>query len=107
MKNVIFILGVMLVISCTKTEVPSPTPTIQEESIKFSVSPDVTSNNYLLIKDTFDLTISINSKIPSQGIIYSVQVMRTDSNLTVFKLDTISTQLSTNIKATGFNIKGN
>jgi len=107
MKNVIFILGVMLVISCTKTEVPSPTPTIQEESIKFSVSPDVTSNNYLLIKDTLDLTISINSKIPSQGIIYSVQVMRTDSNLTVFKLDTISTQLSTNIKATGFNIKGN
>lgn len=109
MKNVIFLLGILFVISCTKTEVPStppPTPIAQEESIKFTISPDITSNNYLLNKDSLDFTISVNSKIPSQGIIYSVQVIRTDSNLTVFKLDTTSGQSSTNIKATGFNIKG-
>ena len=110
MKKVIFLLGILFVISCTKTEAPSapaPTPIAQEESIKFTISPDITSNNYLLNKDSLDLTISVNSKIPSQGIIYNVQVIRTDSNLTVFKLDTTSGQASTNIKATGFNIKGN
>ena len=37
MKNVIFILGMLFVISCTKTEEPvTPPPVvIQEESIKF------------------------------------------------------------------------
>lgn len=110
MKNVILFLGLLFVISCTKTETPSTPPPVtiaQEEPIKFSISPDISSNNYSLNKDTFDLIILINSKIPSQGIIYNVQVIRADSNLAVFKLDTTSSQSSTNIKATGFNIKGN
>ena len=110
MKNVIFVLGVLFVISCTKTELPStpaPTPIAQEESIKFSISPDITSNNYLLNKDTLDLIISVNSKIPPQGILYSIQVNRTDSSVTVFKLDTVSSQPGITIKASGLNIKGN
>ena len=109
MKQVFLALGVLLLFACNKTEVPViPTVVvIQEEAIKFSISPDITSNNYLLNKDSLDLTISVNSKMPSQGIIYSVQVIRTDSNLTVFKLDTTSSQSTTSIKATGLNIKGN
>ncbi len=110
MKNVIFVLGILFVISCTKTELPStpaPTPIAQEESIKFSISPDITSNNFLLNKDTLDLIISVNSKIPPQGILYSIQVNRTDSSVTVFKLDTVSSQPGITIKASGLNIKGN
>ena len=65
MKRVIFALGVIFVFACSKTEVPviPPTPVVQEETIKFSISPDMTSNNYLLNKDTLDLTILVNSKI--------------------------------------------
>jgi hypothetical protein len=109
MKRVIFALGVIIVFACSKTEVPviPPTPVVQEETIKFSISPDMTSNNYLLNKDTLDLIISVNSKIPSQGILYSIQVNRADSSVAVFKLDTVSNQSSINIKATGLNIKGN
>jgi hypothetical protein len=109
MKRVIFALGVIFVFACSKTEVPviPPTPVVQEETIKFSISPDMTSNNYLLNKDTLDLTILVNSKIPSQGILYSIQVNRADSSVAVFKLDTVSSQSSINIKATGLNIKGN
>ncbi len=108
MKRAIFALGVLFVFACSKTEVPviPPTPVVQEETIKFSISPDITSNNYLLNKDTLDLIISVNSKIPSQGILYSIQVNRADSSVAVFKLDTVSSQSSTNIKATGLNIKG-
>jgi hypothetical protein len=108
MKRVIFALGVLFGFACSKTEVPViPTiPVVQEETIKFSISPDMTFNNYLLNKDTLDLIISVNSKIPSQGILYSIQVNRADSSVAVFKLDTVSSQSSTNIKATGLNIKG-
>ena len=108
MKRAIFALGVLFVFACSKTEVRviPPTPVVQEETIKFSISPDITSNNYLLNKDTLDLIISVNSKIPSQGILYSIQVNRADSSVAVFKLDTVSSQSSTNIKATGLNIKG-
>lgn len=96
-------------ISCTKTEKSSSPPpiVIQEESLKFSISPDLLSGNYLLNKDTLDLIISINSKIPSQGITFNIQVTKVDSNLTVFKLDTTSNQSSTNIKIAIFNIRGN
>ena len=65
MKNVILFLGLLFVISCTKTETPSTPPPVtiaQEEPIKFSISPDISSNNYSLNKDTFDLIILINSK---------------------------------------------
>ena len=109
MKRVIFALGVLFVSACSKTEVPAipPALVIQEEAIKFSISPDMTSINYLLNKDTLDLIISVNSKIPSQGIIYNIQVNRADSSVAVFKLDTVSSQSSTNLKLTGLNIKGN
>ena len=109
MKNITLLLGVLFVFACSKTEVPviPPVVVIQEEAIKFSISPDMTSNNYLLNKDTLDLTISVNSKIPSQGILYSIQVNRVDSSVAVFKLDTTSSQSTTSIKATGLNIKGN
>lgn len=110
MKNVFFILGMLFVTSCSKTEVastPPLSPIAQEELLKFSISPDLSSNNYLLNKDTLDFIISVNSKVPSQGINYSIQVMRTDSNTNVFKLDTTSSQSSINIKTTGFGIKGN
>ena len=108
MNRVIFFTGVLFIYSCTKTEIKTPdTVVVQEESIKFSISPDITSNSFTLNKDTFDFTITINSKLPSQGILYSIEIKRVDNNLTIYKIDTSSSQSSTNIKAIGLNIKAN
>ncbi len=108
MNRVVFIVGVLIFYSCSKTEITTPSSSIvQEESIKFSISPDITSNSYTLNKDTFDFTISISSKIPGQGILYNIEIKRVDTNLTIYKIDTTSSQSSVNIKAIGLNIKAN
>lgn len=109
MKSVAGILGILFLFACTKTETPNlnPVQVLQEETIKFSISPDLTTNSLILNKDTLDLTITINSKIPTQGISYNIQINRIDTNLTVFKIDTNSTQSSINIQTTGLNIKAN
>jgi hypothetical protein len=106
MNRVIFFAGVLFIYSCTKTEIKTPANVdFQEEAIKFSISPDISSNSYTLNKDTFDFAIAINSKIPSQGILYSIEIKRVDTNLTVYKIDTSSSQSSINFKAIGLNIK--
>jgi 5-hydroxyisourate hydrolase-like protein (transthyretin family) len=108
MSRVLFFVGVLIFYSCSKTEIKPPsTVEIQEEAIKFSISPDISTNSYTLNKDTFDFSIAINSKIPSQGISYSIEIKRVDTNLTIYKIDTSSAQSSTNFKAVGLNIKAN
>jgi 5-hydroxyisourate hydrolase-like protein (transthyretin family) len=108
MNRVIFFVGVLIFYSCSKTEIKPPSIVeVQEEAIKFSISPDISTNSYTLNKDTFDFSIAINSKIPSQGISYSIEIKRVDTNLTIYKIDTSSAQSSTNFKAVGLNIKAN
>ena len=111
MNRVLFALGILFLFACSKTEVsvtPTPTsPLVQEEAIKFSVTPDISSGTLNLSSDTLNLNISVSSKIPSSGILLSMEVKRNDTSLTIFKIDTSITQSTISIKASGFTIKAN
>ena len=100
MKNVIFILGILFVISCTKTEEPvTPPPVvIQEESIKFSTNLDTGTFN---ISDTLPLVINVSSKLPTDGIVYSITSTWVDSSKQIFKLDTTLNQSNLSLKIPG------
>ena len=79
MKNVIFILGVFFVISCTKTEAPvTPPPVVvKEETIKFNVTPNNDAGTFTVTKDTLNLTINVSSIVPDNGINIQVEAKRT------------------------------
>ena len=98
MKRVIFALGVLFVFACNKTEVPATPPVvvIQEEAIKFTTNLDTGTYN---VADTLPLVVTVSSKVPSAGILYSILVNWTDSSKQIFKLDSsLSTSsLSLNI----------
>jgi hypothetical protein len=106
MKNLIFTIGLILVFSCTKTDKVTTTPpvSIQEEAIKFNTNLDTGTYN---VADTLPLVITISSKIPTSGIIYSVAVNWTDSSKQIYKLDSISTASSLNLKIVGLTKTGN
>ena len=89
MKNVIFILGMLLVISCTKTEAPVATPpvVVKEETIKFNVTPNNDAGSYTVTKDTLNLTINVSSIVPDNGINFQVEVKRILDDKVVFKID--------------------
>ena len=99
MKRAIFILGLLNVYACTKTEAPvvNPAqPVFQEESIKFSTNLDTGTFN---VSDTVPLVINVTSKAPALGFLYSVITTWTDSSKQIYKLDTSlsATTLSLNI----------
>jgi hypothetical protein len=98
MKNVILALCILLVFACSKTEVPATPPVVvvPEEAIKFTTNLDTGTYN---VADTLPLVVSVSSKIPSAGILYSILVNWTDSSKQIFKLDSSSTisSLSLNI----------
>ena len=100
MKKVIFALGVLFVFACSKTEVPStpPIPIVQEETIKFTTNLDTGTYN---VADTLPLVISVSSKLPSAGVLYSILLNWTDSSKQIFKLDT-----SLNVSSLILNIPG-
>lgn len=99
MKRAIFIMGLLYIYACTKTEAPVVTPTqpvVQEESIKFSTNLDTGTFN---VSDTIPLVITVSSKAPAAGFQYSVVTTWTDSSKQIYKLDTTlsATILSLNI----------
>jgi len=89
MKKAVFVLGVMYLISCSKTDAPIVTPSqppvVQEESIKFSTNLDT---GILNAADTLPLVISVSSTLPKNGIKYAITVNFVDSSKQIFKLDT-------------------
>jgi len=93
MKRVIFALGVLFVFACKKTEIPATPPVVvvQEEAIKFTTNLDSITYS---IADSISLIFSVSSKIPSNGLIYTVNSTWVDSNKLVFKIDTITSQSS-------------
>lgn len=93
--------------ACKKVETPDPipTPVIQEEPIKFSISPDISSGVINISSDTINLSISVSSKIPSLGLLYSIEIKRSDTAIVIFKTDTTSSQNSYSTKVPGFSIK--
>ena len=107
MKNVILFFGVLFVISCTKTEAPvTPPPppvVVIEESIKFSTNLDTGTFN---ISDTLPLVITVSSKLPNDGIVYSITSTWVDSSKQIFKLDTTLNQSNLSLKIPGHKRMG-
>ena len=105
MKRVIFALGILFVFACSKTEVPAipPVVVIQEEAIKFTTNLDTGTYN---VADTLPLVISVSSKLPTAGVLYSILVNWTDSSKQIFKLDTSLTVSSLSLNIPGLKKTG-
>ena len=107
MKKNIFILGFLCICGCNKIETSSTPPTsvvIQEESIKFTTNLDSGTYN---LTDTVPLVISVSSKIPTAGLLYSIIATWTDSSKQIFKLDTSLSSSSLSQIIPGFIKAGN
>jgi len=105
MKRVIFALGVLFVFACSKTEVPAipPVVVIQEEAIKFTTNLDTGTYN---VADTLPLVVTLSSKLPAAGVLYSILVNWTDSSKQIFKLDTSLTVSSLILNIPGLKKTG-
>ena len=105
MKRVIFALGVLFLFACNKTEVPvtPPVVVIQEEAIKFTTNLDTGTYN---VADTLPLVVTVSSKLPSAGVLYSILVNWTDSSKQIFKLDTSLTVSSLSLNIPGLKKSG-
>jgi hypothetical protein len=105
MSRLIFALGILFVFACKKTEIPTTPPVvvIQEEAIKFTTNLDTGTYN---VADTLPLVVTVSSKLPSAGILYSILVNWTDSSKQIFKLDTNLTVSSLNLNVPGLKKSG-
>ena len=108
-RNFIFLLIVVLLFSCSKTLPPSVPliPVIQEESIKFTTSLDNINRSIITSNDSLNLVISVSSKLPINGLIYSIELKRLDTPLLIYKADSNSLQNSIKINLTGLYVKAN
>jgi hypothetical protein len=107
MKKVIFVLGILFLIACKKSEVvvtPPPVVVVPEEAVKFSTNLD-TGTYY--VSDTLPLIITVSTKVPAAGFIYSVTTTWTDSSKQIFKLDTTITAASLSLNIPGHKRMGN
>ena len=106
MKKTIIALGLIFLFACSKKEVAIEPPIIavQEEAIKFSTNLDSGTFN---VADTLPLLITVSSKIPPAGIIYSILTTWTDSAKQIFKLDTTLTAASLSLNIPGLKKTGN
>jgi hypothetical protein len=105
MKRVILALGILFVFACSKTEVPAipPVVVVQEEAIKFTTNLDTGTYN---VADTLPLVVTLSSKLPSAGVLYSILVNWTDSSKQIFKLDTNLTVSSLSLNIPGLKKTG-
>jgi len=105
MKNITLLLGVLFVFACSKTEVPATPPVvvIQEEAIKFITNLDTGTYN---VADTLPLVVTLSSKLPAAGVLYSILVNWTDSSKQIFKLDTSLTVSSLSLNIPGLKKTG-
>lgn len=106
MRN-LFIFITLSIFACKKidkTPETPITPVVQEESIKFTTNLDTGAYN---VSDTLPLTISVSSKLPSVGLIYSITTTWTDSSKQIFKLDSTLSQASLSLNIIGHKKSGN
>lgn len=107
MKRLIFALGCLLAIACAKTDNGTNTPqriVVQEEPIKFTTNLDTGTYN---VTDTLPLAVSISSKLPTSGVIYSISATWADSSKQIYKIDTTLSQSSLNLNIPGLKKSGN
>lgn len=95
-----------VVTSCKKVESTDSTSNapIQEESIKFTTNLDTGIINVI---DTLPLLITVSSKLPSGGLLFSIVSTWTDSSKQIFKIDTSLNSASLSLNIPGHNKYGN
>jgi hypothetical protein len=71
---------------------------VQEEAIKFTTNLDTGTYN---VADTLPLVVTVSSKLPSAGLLYSILINWTDSSKQIFKLDTSLTVSSLSLNIPG------
>ncbi len=105
MKRVIFALGILFFIACSKTDKGTlPVKVVEEELIKFTTNLDTGTYN---VADTLPLVITVSSKLPTAGVIYSIIINWTDSSKQIFKLDTSLSVSILNLNIPGLKKAGN
>jgi hypothetical protein len=110
MRKVFYILYVLLFISCSKSETQSAnsqTPiipvVITEDNIKFTTNID---SGYFLSNDTIPISITVSSKAPTSGFIYSITTTWSDSSKLISKIDSASTQSTLAMQVPNLNKVG-
>ena len=110
MKQFLLWLAVIALASCSKTEptpVKPPVAVVEEESIKFSTTPDNAVGNITTSNDTIGIWINISSKLPASGVNFTVEIKNSDNNSFVMKLDSSSSNGSFRVKLNNLFVKGN
>ncbi len=103
MKNLIFCFGIIICFSCTKPDEPTSQAS-NEEVIKFTTNLDSETLN---VVDTLPLNISVTSKPPLTGLIYSITTTFVENSKQIYKLDTTLNVGSLSIKIPGLKNSGN
>ena len=78
---------------------------VKEEDIKFTTNLDTITNKNII--DSTQLSISITSKIPVNGVAFSISATWLDSSKQIFKIDTTLTQSNLKLNLNGFKNAGN
>lgn len=78
---------------------------VKEEDIKFTTNLDTLTNKNII--DSTQLSISITSKIPVNGVAFSISATWLDSSKQIFKTDTTLTQSNLKLNLNGFKNAGN
>lgn len=106
-KNLCFLMGCLLIgilslmAGCSKETTPNnPTITTKEEAIAFSISPDPGATVFSVLGASQDFTITVSSKLPTQGVSAIVSVTRDVDGVVVF-----SQNLSTNFSSFNSSIQ--
>lgn len=110
MKKIIVGFALLVLYSCSKTEstaVVTPPVVIEEENLKFSISPDNSTGSIVTSNDTLGIWITVSSKLPANGIGLSLEIKNSDNSTSVYKIDTSSTTSSFRLKLNNLYIKGN
>lgn len=90
MKRLVFLLGILFLFACSKTDKETPPVAfVQEESIKFDLTLSNLTSNSILESDSLITIVNLTSKLPKDGISINLTLKRIDSNLLVWSKDTI------------------
>jgi hypothetical protein len=89
MKNLYLTAIVLILFACKKTE----NSVNKEEPIRFTTNLDTSTSS---VTDTMLLVVTVSSKIPTAGVLYSISATWIDISRQIFRLDTTST--SSNVR---------
>lgn len=97
MKKVVFLILILWGLnSCKKVENSTPTPVIPQVEEQLIITTNPGNSSTLDVKDTLNLKVNVTSKMPSE-VTYSIEVIRLDSNKSIFKIDSVSKTPSLNL----------